>query len=399
MADPARLAAKVKGPLGPYAMEFYDWLLESGTTPLTAMAKLRWMAHLSRWMADSEVDVRELSLELATRFCDARRGAGWHSWLRPREVLPLLEHLRAEAVVPAPPRRVPATDEERLLAEYRDFLLRERGLTEVVVGQWERVARLFIAEHPEVCEAGCGLTAREVLEFVTREVPRRGKKLATGLRTFLRFLHLSGRIGLPLAQAVPMVAAWRDASLPRWVEPTVVDRLLSSCDLNSPIGRRDRAILLLLARLGLRAGEVAGMKLDDLDWRAGEMVVHGKGNVHDRLPIPEEVGEALAAYLRSGRPSRPSRAVFLRTHAPLEGLSRHAVCAVVYRACRRIGTQPIGPHRLRHSAATAMLWAGASLPEVGQVLRHRSLNSTAIYAKVNHIALRELALPWPGGVG
>ncbi len=399
MADPVRLAAKVGGPLGPHATSFYDRLLNRGHTPLTAMAKLRWLAHLSRWMDDAGVDVTELSFEAAVRFCEYRRQAGWRSWLKPGEVSILLAHLRESGVLPAVARPVPATAEEQLLAEYQDFLANERGLTPQVVGQWERVASLFIAGHVKACAGAADLTAREVTEFVTREVPRRGKKLATGLRTFLRFLHLTGRIRLPLAQAVPTVAAWRGNSLPQWVDSSVIERLLDGCDCDTAIGRRDLGILLLLVRLGLRGGEVADLMLDDFDWRAGELMVSGKGNTRDQLPLPEDVGQAVAAYLRDGRPSPtlPTRAVFLRVQAPQQGMSRHGIRNVVYCACDRAGVARFGPHRLRHSAATAMLRAGASLPEVGQVLRHRSLNSTAIYAKVHHAALQDLALPWPGG--
>jgi integrase/recombinase XerD len=398
MADPTVLAAKVQGPLGPYALGFHDELRSRGSTPLSAMAKLRWMAHLSRWMNEAHIGAAELSLEVSVRFCDARRSQGWRSWLKPGEVMPLLDYLRVMRVVPEPIVREPATAEERLLAIYRDYLVKERGLTPAVVSQWERIASLFIAKHPDVCEVHSVVRVRDVVEFVTAEVPRRGKKVASGLRTFLRFLHLDGRIPLPLAQAVPTVAGWSGASLPRWVDPAVVERLLGSCDLTSGIGRRDRAILLLLVRVGLRAGEVAGLEVDDFDWHAGEMVVRGKGRTVDRLPLTAELGEAIAAYLRSGRTPSGSRALFLRALAPIGPLSRHGIRDVVYEACDRIGVPRVGPHRLRHSAATAMLRAGASLPEVGQVLRHRSLNSTAIYAKVDHVALRELALPWPEGV-
>jgi site-specific recombinase XerD len=210
-------------------------------------------------------------------------------------------------------------------------------------------------------------------------------------------LFLAGRIHCQLAGAVPMVAHWGAGSLPRALSQQAVAGLLASCDTATLGGRRDRAILVLLARLGLRAGEVAGLELDDLDWRAGEVLVRGKGSRRERLPLPADVGQALVAYLHGGRPRVGCRKVFLRLNAPVEGLTVPAVTAVVYRACARAGLPRAGAHRLRHSAASAMLAGGGTLTEVGQVLRHARLQTTAIYAKIDQAALRSLARPWPGG--
>jgi integrase/recombinase XerD len=203
-------------------------------------------------------------------------------------------------------------------------------------------------------------------------------------------------IAAPLASAVPSAARWSGASLPRGLTRGQVTALLSSCDQRQATGKRDYAILVLLARLGLRAAEAAALRLDDIDWRAGEIVVRGKGRSEERLPLPSDVGAAIAAYLR-GRPCRPEREVFLRACAPLRGLSPDGVSEVVRAASERAGLGSFGSHRLRHTAATEMLRAGASLPEVAQVLRHRSVATTTIYAKVDHLSLRELAMPWPGG--
>jgi len=202
-----------------------------------------------------------------------------------------------------------------------------------------------------------------------------------------------------LVGAVPSVAHWRLAGLPRALDADQVRRLLASCDQTSTAGRRDFAILMLLARLGLRRGEVAAIELGDLDWRAGEILVRGKGNRHERLPLPADVGQAVADHLRPGRPkSAEGRCVFLRLRAPHRALGAGGVGDVVIAAGRRAGLGAIGAHRLRHTAATEMLRAGASLPEIGQVLRHRRVSSTAIYAKVDREALRSLARPWPGGL-
>jgi len=238
-----------------------------------------------------------------------------------------------------------------------------------------------------------------VTGFVARECPLRSvagaRYLVCGLRSLLRYLHVSAVVPVSLVGAVPCVAA-RRRKLPRALEPAVVAQLLASCDRRRTVGRRDHAILLLLSRLGLRVGEVAALQLDDVDWRAGEMLIRGKGDRHERLPLPPDVGEAVVSYLRR-RGRQQSRTLFVRVNAPRGGLSARGVCAVVHDACVRSGIPPAGAHRLRHTAATRMLRAGASLPEIAEVLRHRRLETTTIYASVDRAALRELALPWPGG--
>jgi len=244
-----------------------------------------------------------------------------------------------------------------------------------------------------------GLTARDITDYVLSDVVGSGSaKLAvTSLRSMLAFFHRAGILDHSLSFAVPAAAGTRLAGLPRALKPGEVDRLLASCDRSTVVGRRDFAVLTVLARLGLRAGEVVALELGDIDWRRGEVIVRGKGNRRERLPLPVDVGRAIAAYLRRGRPASASRNVFLRVRAPHRALSSSGVSAIVAGAALKIGIPPIAAHRLRHTAATAMLRGGASLAEVGQVLRHRSSLSTAIYAKVDRVALRRLARPWPGG--
>jgi site-specific recombinase XerD len=220
--------------------------------------------------------------------------------------------------------------------------------------------------------------------------------LVGALRSLLRYLHVAGVTATPLVWAVPSVADQRDRSLPQGLDCAALARLLASCDQRRAIGRRNHAILLLLARLGLRAGEVAALELEDVDWRRGEILIRGKGNRRDRLPLPSDVGEALATHLRRGRPRTECRALFLRADAPVGPLSRSAIGWVVREACVRAGIPPVGPHRLRHTAATGMLRAGASMAEIAQVLRHDQIQTTAIYAKVDRLSLRALAQPWPG---
>ena len=222
--------------------------------------------------------------------------------------------------------------------------------------------------------------------------------MVTALRSLLRFLHVEGMIDRPLAQVVPSVAFWRLQGLPRGLDGDQVRALLESCDTDTVNGRRDLAILLLLVRLGMRRGEVARLRLEDIDWRAGELIVRGKGPRVERLPLPADVGEALAAYLRDGRPTDVgTRAVFMRVRAPRAAMTPPGITQVVVSASKRAGLGEVTPHRLRHTAASELLRRGAPLVEIGQLLRHRTELTTTIYAKVDRDRLRELALPWPGG--
>jgi integrase/recombinase XerD len=357
---------------------------------------------VSRWMGGQGLSAGQLSTGLVEEFLRARRREGYRHALSTRAVMPLISYLRRAGVGGLPPEvAVGSGALDLVVEEYRRYLVGERALTAGVVRGYTRLAREFLTacEQPD----GLGLSelsAASVTDYVVAQCrgrrPGSAKFLVTGLRSVLRFLFLAGHTRHQLAFAVPTVAHWGAGNLPRALSPETVAALLASCDQNTLDGRRDRAILALLARLGLRAGEVAGLELDDLDWGAGEISVHGKGNRRERLPLPVDVGEALVAYLR-GRPRAGCRTVFLRLSAPITGLTVSGVTAVVYRACARAGLPPAGAHRLRHSAASAMLAGGGTLAEVGQVLRHARLETTAIYAKVDRVALRALARPWPGG--
>jgi len=261
--------------------------------------------------------------------------------------------------------------------------------------------RPFVASrlHGGVLDVA-SLSAADVTGFVLGACPGRAigsaKLIVCSLRSLLGWLHLTGATPSSLVSAVPSVAGWRLSGLPRGLEPGQLRRLLGACDRRTATGRRDYAIVLLLSRLGLRCGEVARLSLDDLDWRHGEIAIVGKGNRAERLPLPDDVGTAITAYLRRGRPhTAEGRSVFVRVHAPHRALTSGGVTMVVFDAAQRAGLPKMHAHRLRHTAATAMLRAGSPLPEVGQVLRHRSILSTAIYAKVDRDALAVLARPWP----
>jgi site-specific recombinase XerD len=292
-----------------------------------------------------------------------------------------------------------AGDSAALLAEFRLWLDRERGLSAMTVRCYSKQAKYFLAAvgGPEAVSA---LDAGKVTAFMvdwSRDCSTgSAKAMVTSLRAFLRFAHATGRTAVSLAGAVPAVASWRLAALPRGLKAAGIEMLLAGCDRDTATGPRDHAVLSLLARLGLRGAEAAGLRLDDIDWRAGEIAVTGKGSRTERLPLPAPAGEALAAWLTGGRPGCESRAVFVTMRRPYRPLTPEAVRAVMGRACERAGLERRGTHRFRHALATEMLRAGASLPEIGQVLRHRSQLSTSIYAKVDQDSPRPLARPWPG---
>ena len=293
----------------------------------------------------------------------------------------------------------PTGDSTALLAEFGRWLGRERGLSPVSVQCYSKQSKAFLAW---IGGAGAvsGLDAGKVTAFMVDWAAGRNtwtaKAMVTSMRAFLRFAHATGRTAVPLAGAVPAVASWRMSSLPRGMKAAEIGRLLAGCGQDTAMGLRDYAVLSLLARLGLRGAEAAGLQLGDIDWRAGEVTVTGKGSKTERLPLPAPAGEALAAWLKDGRPSCESRAVFVTIRRPHRPVTPHLVRVIMARACEQAGLERTGAHRLRHSLATEMLRAGASLPEVGQVLRHRSMLSTSIYAKVDQNALRPLARRWPG---
>lgn len=403
MRTRAPSSVRVTGPLTGYAAGFAKDLRERGYTEVSAWHHLRLLAQLSDWLQQARSEPADLTAAEVARFLRDRRRAAPTGPRTERALAPLLDHLRRIGAVPGAAAEPPAGPLEQLLERYRGHLLRERGLLPATVARYLGTARLFLEARTSA--RGdldiAGLDGALVTRFVLRECPRRSvgsaKLLVSQLRALLRFLHLEGEAPA-LVDAVPAVAGWRGATLPRPLDRAEVVRLLASPDTTTGVGRRDHAMLTLLVRLGLRAGEVAALTLDDVDWRRGELVVRGKGDHHERLPLPVDVGEAVGAYLRDGRPASVCRRLFLRARAPYDvGLTAGGVKSAVRLTCTRAGVTPAGSHRLRHTAATELLRAGASLADVGQVLRHRSLTTSAIYAKVDRVALRELARPWPGG--
>jgi site-specific recombinase XerD len=390
------------GPLAPYEDTIWITLLANGYARLSARNLLGVAAHLSRWLDAQRLSPQELSASRIEAFLRHRRARGYTCWLGPRCLEPILDPLRAEGVVAWP--EPPPEDTSPLASLWREletYLVEDRGLAAGTVADRLRVARrLFAALEVRDLPAVGRISAREISGFVLEEARSLSvgstKVVVTHLRSLLRFLHTRGLCG-ELAGAVPAVADHRLARLPRHIPWEEVCKLLESCDLGTPAGLRDHAILLLLARLALRAGEVAALELGDMHWREGTILVRGKGSRHARLPLPEDVGAAIARYLEAGRPRKTSRRLFLKSIAPYGDLCSSTVNSLVHRASRRAGLLHRSAHQLRHTAATQMLRQGASLEAVAEVLRHRSLDTTAIYAKVNYQALRPLARPWPGG--
>lgn len=392
----------VSGPLARYAPGFASELTARGYSPWSVRRRLWLLDHLSRWLERERLQPGGLTLRRVEEFLRARRAAGYVTWVSPRSLVLPLDYLREIGVVPVVASTAPAGPLEELLRAYRRYLACERGLAESTMAAYEHGARLFLSARLGAGGSGLDrLTPADVTGFLAhacreRSVPS-AKALVAGLPSLLRYLEVAGLTATPLAGVVPGVAGRRGGTPPRGLEPALVARLLASCDRRRTVGRRDYAILLLLVRLGLRAGEVAALRLEDVDWRRGEILIRGKGDRHERLPLPADVGEALACYLRRRRPGDGSRTLFVRVIAPRGALRATAVGAVVHDACVRAGSSRVGAHRLRHTAGTGMLRAGASLPEIAEVLRHRRLKTTAIYAKVDHAALRALAQRWPAG--
>lgn len=393
----------IQGPLAGLAGEVWFDLRSQGYTLLSSLARLRLLNHLSQWLEASGLAGEHLTAARIEAYLLERRRSGHTGFLSWRSIQPIHRVLvRASAVPLAQFDAIPpkATRFDDVLNEYTGYLRRERGLNQATVRNYLLVgSRCF----PALCGSDfCPerISADSVIRIVldeSRARPAQRTIVTTGLRSLLRFLHLRGHTACDLSTAVPAIARWRLASLPKFLSPTKAQALLRKCDRRTPVGRRDYAILLLLVRLGLRAGEVSNLDLDDLRWRDGEIVIRGKGSRQDRLPLPADVGDALVCHLRHRRSGAKDRALFLIHCAPHHRLARSGVTSVVRSACRRSNQPVVGAHRLRHTAATDMLRAGASLAEIGQVLRHRHTDTTAIYAKVDRGRLQELARPWVGG--
>ena len=377
-------------------------LVEDGYADQTVRSKLRLLDELGRWFGLTGLTVAHLDERHVEAFVkhrqQVRRGD-----LKTLEQF--LDHLRKRAVIPdrAPVRDLsPLAD---ILSRYEEHLRSERGLVTATVLNYLPYIRRFLVERFREGPFLFGqVNSSDISNFVLRHGPSmsvgRAQLMTTAFRSFFRYLFQKGELQANLAAAVPTVADWRLSTVPKYLAPEEVKRLLEACHRHTASGRRDFAILLLLARLGLRAGEVVALQLDDIKWRAGEILVRGKGLFHDRMPLPSDVGKALASYLRRDRPACQTRRVFVCMKAPRRGFANPStLTTIVRRALARADLHPTfkGAHLLRFSLATSMLRSGATMGEIGEVLRHRIPSTTEIYAKVDFNGLRSLAHPWPLG--
>jgi site-specific recombinase XerD len=394
-----------QGPLNEHLDAYAVAVAEQGYTHDSIRQQIVVIADFSRWLKQKHIAVEALNSEVVDRFLRPRRRQHLIRRGEPKTLERLLAMLCQKGVVKRHPQPVADNARARIINEFRCYLLQERGLSPATLLNYLPVAEQFLAErfHSTVPNFAM-IRATHVTGFILRHArqlsPVRAGLMVTALRSFLRYLRHRGVIATDLAACVPTVPKWSLSTLPRFLPAATVERILKRCDRTTSVGRRNHAILLLLARLGVRAGEVVGLSLDDIDWNTGQISIRGKGGKSAQLPLANDVGSALAAYLRHDRPHSATRNVFLRHRAPLVGLGNSStVSSLVRRALKHAGVESrhTGAHVLRHSLATSLLRQGGSLDEIGELLRHQSPNTTAIYAKVDVTALHTLALPWPRG--
>lgn len=402
--DPTRV--RFTGPLSRYASGLAEELTLLGYAATSATVQVQLAAHLSRWLASENLASQDLTGPVIEQFLAARR-ASHTNLCSLRALTPVLDYLRRQGAAPVAVVAEPSSPIEAVLAQYRQWLRQERDLSVPVTQAYSHWVTPFV-EHRIDAQGQlrfADLNANDVAGFVSASLPMMTRKTAQmtacALRSFLRFLHDQQMVEVEFADAIPAVLHRRLSGLPQPLAPAQVDALLAVCDRRTSVGRRDYAVITVFHRLGLRRAEVAGLRLEDLDWQAGTLLIHGKGDRVDRLPLPIDVGEAMVEYLHHARPRSASRAVFLRARAPFTEMAPASVSCIVGRAAQRAGLGTIHAHRLRHTTASRTLNAGASLEEVAHLLRHASASTTAIYAKTDHTRLAQLARPWPTqpGVG
>jgi integrase/recombinase XerD len=394
------------GPLADSLGEFATWAAGQGYARYSRYRQVLLAAEFSRWLGRHHLSARHVLSVHVSRYLRARRRRAQRHRSDAGALRQFVRFLREQGVVPTErirPRR--QTPVERMVEDFEAYLSHERGLARLTGIHYASFVRRFLTARFGARPVTLArVAASDVIRFVQREAsrlqPKGAKVMTAALRSFLRYAQARGHLARDLTGAVPTVAQWSMPAIPRAIPAAAVRQVLAAIDRQTPIGRRDYAILLLLARLGVRAGEVARLELDDVDWTTGQLCVRGKGGTVAALPLPADVGAAMAAYLRHGRPTHSSRRVFLRARAPVRGfVGVQAITSIVRQRVARAGvTAPtMGAHQFRHALATELLRQGASLSEIGEVLRHRSVQTTAIYTKVDLTALRTLALPWPGG--
>ncbi len=407
VCDQVILSKAPVGPLAAYIGAFAEFVSAQGYALSSIRRQVRLCADFSRWLKRKRVETRSIRAEHTERYLRYRARQVQICLGDAAALRHLIDFLRGERVIPAEKVSAPRlTPVEHCTQAYEQHLRETCALAEATILNYVPFIRNFLksrfGDGPVVLSHLC---ARDVVRFVQRQAPRlhrkRAKLMTSALRSFFRYTRYRGEVTLDLAAAVPVVANWSMPSIPRAISAEQVHRLLASIDRQTAIGRRDYAILLLLARLGLRSSEVAFLELDDINWNNGTLNVRGKSGRLNEFPLPHEVGKAIATYLQDGRPPSTNRRLFLRAKAPIRGfLGASGVGSIVRHSLKRAGIKAptYGAHQFRHGLATEMLRQGASLGEIGDVLGHRHPQTTKIYTKVDLVALRTLALPWPGDV-
>jgi integrase/recombinase XerD len=399
----SRIRALRDGPAGVLLEGFAGALWELRYALITARRHLRSAEHFIDWTRRQGLAIAELDVQALAQFghhLDRCRCVFAHA--NRREVVGgariFLTYLRDAQLISASALQDAAPDPP-LWSGFAQWMRQQRGTCAATLANYHRPIRELLRQLGDVPSRW---EIRQLRAFVLAQSRRSGwvatKHCTTALRMFLRFLITEGACPVGFDAAIPTIAHWRLAALPRYLQPADVERVIASCDRQSPVGRRDRAIVLLLARLGLRAGDIVALRLRDVDWRGAWIHVWGKSGRHTRLPLTQEVGQAIAAYLQHGRPSTNADTVFVRSRAPFRPFRSQCVSVIVAQALRRAGVaRPSrgAAHLLRHSVATSMLREGGSLQDIAAVLRHRSIETTQIYAKVDVNALQAIAQPWP----
>jgi len=399
--DPDLLDRLRVGPLARYLDTYLKRIELEGFLPSSVPMQMYAIARFSNWLQTMQLDLHQVNEATIDRFLS--RDPNIIHCAESASLRRVLALLRASGLTASKPPES-KNCRQRFIDEYRSYLRQERGLAEASLLNYVPFAEELLSSRFGDSDMDLPkLTANDITKFIQGRAyqlsPGRAKLLVTALRSFLRYLRHQGEISVDLAACVPPVAVWSLSTVPKFLPAGTVQRVLDQCERNTPDGKRNYAVLLLLARLGLRACEIVVMTLDDIDWDNGRLTIRCKGGRWAQLPLPSDVGQAIATYLRSGRPCSRCRHVFLRHRAPIHGFTQSTtVSAIVRRALIRTGIDSIrkGAHLFRHTLATDLLREGASLDEIGELLRHRSPNTTAVYAKVDLVALPTLALPWPG---
>jgi site-specific recombinase XerD len=402
---PSQIQSLRDGPDGPLLEKFARELCQGGYTEITARRHIRAAEHFLCWRELEGIPILSLSQKFLERFerhldqCQCPRYGSRNRPILLKGARLFLKYLRSAEIITAP--EIESTDQDPvLLTEFCLWMRQQRGTGDRSLYNYSLFIRQLLKR---LGEDPVRFDAQSLRQFVLEKSQQSGwaaaKSCTTAVRMFLRFLIAEGKCAAGLDAAIPALAHWRLSSLPRYVQPEEVERIIACCNPNSPMGRRDRAIVLLLARLGLRAGDIVKLSLGDIDWERAWLYVSGKGRRQARLPLTQEVGDAIVDYVQYGRPQTETDVLFIRSRAPFCAFSSPvAVSTIVARAMRRAGVTCRGggaAHVLRHSAATSMLRQGASLQDIAAILRHRSIETTEIYAKVDVATLRQIAQPWP----